>query len=295
MGDELDKLVLMDGNNLAHIVFHSAQNLARRQKIEESQRLDFLEKMTYHMFFNKFFSLVKKFKDNRIFITWDSKNSTAWRRTQDSNYKSNRVASDDVKQSLFKAIDNLREIIPSLPVYQYYQDGFEADDIIYYVASKMENVEMIIVSNDQDLQQIAQRFNATIWDPKKNVDVEVPSDYDITVKKALVGDSSDNIPGVKGIGEKGGTKIARELYGKNITRDSVLPFVKNESDADVFALYLSMVDISLNPNLEKIDINLNMLFNEKSMNEENILNFYKKYSMKSQIGSWSKNKKALMG
>lgn len=289
------RLVLIDGNNLAHIVFHSAQNLARRQKIEDEQRFDFLEKMTYHMFFNKLFSLIKKFKGARFFITWDSKNSTAWRRTQDSNYKSNRVAGEDIKQSLFKAMDNLRELLPSLPIYQYYQDGFEADDIIYYIASKMdENVEMVVVSNDQDLQQIAQRFNATIWNPKKNEDVNVPSDYDITVKKALVGDSSDNIPGVKGIGEKGGVKIARELFGKNITRDSIIPFLKEESHADTFLLYLSMIDISLNPNLEKINIDWQMFFNDKTMNEENILNFYKKYNMKSQMGSWAKNKKVLM-
>lgn len=284
----------MDGNNLAHIVFHSAQNLAKRQGIEEDQRFDFLEKMTYHMFFNKFFSLIKKFNDARIFITWDSKNSTAWRKSQDSNYKSNRVAGEDIKQSLFKAIDNLRDMLPSLPIYQHYQDGFEADDIIYYVASKMEDVEMIIVSNDQDLQQIAQRFNATIWNPKKNEAVEVPMDYDITVKKAFVGDTSDNIPGVKGIGEKGGIKIARELHGKTITRDVVLPYVKQESDADKFLLYLSMIDISLNPHLEKIDIDWHSLFSDKEMNEDNIINFFRKYNMKSQIGSWAKNKKALM-
>lgn len=282
----MDKIVLIDGNNIAHIVFHSAQNIARKQGVEEDQRFDFLEKMTYHMFFNKIFSFVKLFPGHEFIVAWDSKDSTAWRRNKVGDYKSNRVAGEDVKNSLFKAIDGLKEMMPSFPLYQIYQNGFEADDIIYHIASQAKG-QCTVISNDGDLQQIAQRFGSTIYNPRKKKFIEVPEDYDICVYKALVGDSSDNIKGIKGIGAKTGEKIAKEVF----SGQSIENLIKEEYISDYYN-YLSIIDISLNERLKDLDVDWEDLLNkEKKCDDNKIMSFFKKYNMKAQIGSWAKNKK----
>ena len=95
-------------------------------------------------------------------------------------------------------MNNLRSILPSFPVYQYMEEGFEADDVIFQCAAEAHKFgsEMTIISNDSDLLQIVQRFPNTIqFDPKKNILMEAPHDYNIAVYKALAGDSTDNFRG----------------------------------------------------------------------------------------------------
>lgn len=290
----MNKIVLIDGNNIAHIVFHSAQNIARKQSIAEDDRPGWLYRMTQHMFLNKLFSILNKWPDANYYIAWDAKNATAWRRGQIDSYKSNRVASDDVKQSLYSAIDSLREILPAFPIYQYYQEGFEADDIIYHIVASSPNHDFVVVSNDQDMQQIAQRYNSTIiWNPKKNEVVDAPSGYDITVKKALVGDKSDNIPGISGIGDKGGEKIARAVYQEEITRQLMSNYLSPEN-VEMFLSYLEIIDIARNPNLNNIHIDWDELYKtEKRIDEQKILAYFRTHHMKSHMGKWKSTKRKL--
>lgn len=290
---ELDKIVLIDGNNISHAMYHAAKNAAWRSKISEDEMYPFLEKMTYHMFFNKFFSFFKEFGKAHYIIAWDAGGATAWRKEQLEEYKSNRVHSDDVKEVLFVAMDNLREILDAFPIHQMHVHGYEADDIIYKIASEAKG-EAIIISNDQDMQQMAQKFGTKIYNPIKKEYVLPPDDYDIRVYKSLLGDKSDNIQGIKGIGVKTAEKIARSIYNNKIEISTIRPFLKNDEEAEEFMLYYSIIDIESKPTIKELIIDWEYIESKKRFDSELIISFFKKHKMKSHLGSFEKNKKILL-
>lgn len=290
---ELSKVVLIDGNNISHAMYHAAKKAAWRSKISEDEMYSFLENMTYHMFFNKFFSLFKEFGKAHYIIAWDAAGATTWRREQVEEYKANRVHTSEVRDVLFLAMDNLRTILNHFPIYQMHIPGYEADDVIYKIASEA-NGEVVIVSNDQDMQQIAQKFGSKIFNPIKKEYVVSPEDYDICVYKALVGDKSDNIPGIKGVGVKSAEKIARSIYNNEIDNSTIRPYLKSDADVESFMRYYSIIDIASKPTIKDLIIDWKYIQGKKEFDFESIMSFFRDHKMKSQIGSFEKNKKVLL-
>lgn len=289
----MDKIVIIDGNNIAHAMYHSAKKIAWRS--DKSDDMSFLENMTYHTFFNKLFSFIKNFKNAHYVIAWDAKGSTKWRKEQLKAYKANRVHTDEVKDVLFAAMDNLRKVLEYFPIYQMHVEGYEADDIIYQISANMDKeYEIVIISTDQDMQQIPQQFNAKQYNPIKKDFVVVPDDYDICVYKALTGDSSDNIPGIKGIGHKTAEKIARKMFGNEVNYENVRPHLKTDEQANDFLLFYSIINIANKPTINDLKIDWEYILNKKEINAEYIKAFFMKYRMKSHLGSFEKNKKLLM-
>ena len=294
-GEYMNKVIMIDGNNVAHICFHSAQNVVRRQNVVGEDRIQFLEGMTYHLFFNKLISFMKQFQGH-YFITWDVKKSRAYRQEISNEYKSNR---DTVKENpdlaiLYRAMNNLRDIMPSLPVYQYIEEGFEADDIIFQCASEANKYgsEIIIISNDTDMLQIVQRYpNIRQFNPKKNIFMEAPHNYNIAVFKALAGDSTDHVLGVKGVGKVTAEKWAKEVYcQKDSSRlKHISSFLKeNKEKIEQFKQSFELVNIESNPNLINLKIDINYLYKEKDCDFKKIGEFFKDYNMKSQLNNFEK-------
>jgi len=247
--------------------------------------------MTYHLFFNKLISFIKQFNGHYI-ITWDAKKSTEWRKDVFEDYKSNRTQNSD-SLILFKAMDNLREILPSLPIYQYMKQGFEADDIIFKAASEAYKFgsDITILSNDSDLLQVVQRFpNVVQFDPKKNIPMSAPQDYNIAVFKALSGDSTDHIPGVKGIGKVTAEKYSKEVFSLNEVSKlkHISKLLKDDEKIKQFKMFFDIVNIENNPNLENIDLDMDFLYKEKTIDEEKLKEFFEKHNMKSHLGNFDK-------
>lgn len=159
--------------------------------------------------------LIKKQDPYYLAIAFDSKGPT-FRHSSFKDYKANRKTMPDDLQS---QIPLLEKLIRAYNIPMFALQGYEADDVIGTIVKKIskENIETIIVTKDKDIEQLIDE-HVKIFDEKNNVfyDAEMcekkrgvkPSQM-IEVL-ALAGDSSDNVPGVPGIGGKTAVKLIKE-------------------------------------------------------------------------------------
>ena len=167
--------------------------------------------------------IVRKLDPTKVVVAWDSKSSTAKRRAIYPDYKAGRVKPGE---DFYTQIPLLKELIKDLGWNFVEIDDYEADDIIGTLSKQADeenNYETYIISSDLDMLQIVDE-NTHMWRILKgftkieqiNV-AEVEQKYGIQKSqfldlKSLKGDSSDNIPGVPGIGEKTAAKLLND-YG----------------------------------------------------------------------------------
>jgi len=163
-------------------------------------------------FVNQLFKILETNKPDYIAVAFDSKEKT-FRHEKYEKYKANR---EEMPDDLIPQIDRIKQIIAALNIPVYIMPRFEADDIIGSAARKAEKegLDCLVITPDKDFNQIisdkikiARSSKITdeiiIWDKKYFTeqfgfkDPKQMIDY-----LALVGDASDNIPGVKGVGEK---------------------------------------------------------------------------------------------
>ena len=162
------------------------------------------------------------FDPTRIIVVWDGKGGSGNRQNIDPNYKAQRATSrithwglydtkEEEMEALIGQLYRVQDYLECLPVIQLGVDKLEADDIIAYLAKRASNAgkKVTIVSSDKDFLQLV-NDNINVYAPIKkktftidNVKEEIgvlPQNYNIV--KALLGDNSDNLPGVKGLGIK---------------------------------------------------------------------------------------------
>ncbi|QCT94482.1 DNA polymerase I [Caminibacter mediatlanticus TB-2] len=168
-------------------------------------------------FMNFIASLGKEFPTDYVVFTLDSKEKDTFRKEIFKDYKANRPeAPEDLKVQLPIAIGLIKEMgfkMIEMP-------GFESDDIIASLAKKAANdgIKVKIVSHDKDMYQLIDDDKIVIFDPIKKIEIneeKCKEKFGVHPKyfkdfQALVGDSSDNIPGVKGIGVKTAAKLINE-------------------------------------------------------------------------------------
>ena len=167
--------------------------------------------------------IVKKLNPTKVVVAWDSKTSTSKRRAIFPEYKAGRVKPGE---DFYSQIPLLKELVQDLGWDFVEADDYEADDIIGTLSLQADEAgdwETYIISSDNDMLQIVDE-NTFMWRILKGfsniekIDVaEFEEKYGIKKSqfldlKSLKGDSSDNIPGVPGIGEKTAVKLLNE-YG----------------------------------------------------------------------------------
>ena len=163
------------------------------------------------------------FDPTRVIIVWDGKGGSANRKNIDPNYKAQRATSRithwglyDTKaeetEALIGQLHRTQDYLECLPVQQLMMEKLEADDIIAYIAKRasISNVKKCtIVSSDKDFLQLVDSTVEVYAPVKKKTFTEsnifdelkvLPENYNIV--KALLGDNSDNLAGVKGLGIK---------------------------------------------------------------------------------------------
>ena len=163
------------------------------------------------------------FDPTRVIIVWDGKGGSANRKNIDPNYKAQRATSRithwglyDTKaeetEALIGQLLRTQDYLECLPVQQIMMEKLEADDIIAYIAKRasVSNVKKCtIISSDKDFLQLVDDTVEVYAPVKKKTFTEsnifeelkvLPENYNIV--KALLGDNSDNLPGVKGLGIK---------------------------------------------------------------------------------------------
>lgn len=158
-------------------------------------------------------SLIKKYNPNNLIAVWDGGKSKA-RLQIYPNYKANRVIKKNLNNDK-KELDNQRIVIKHifsyLPIKQIEIKNIEADDVIGFLSNSLKG-KKIIISNDNDFIQLVNN-DTHVYLPYKDqyLTINNVNDYlGFPVKyyilwKCLVGDSSDNIKGIKGIGPKKAT------------------------------------------------------------------------------------------
>tara|TARA_R110002126_G_scaffold78303_2_gene195099 strand:+ start:634 stop:1653 length:1020 start_codon:yes stop_codon:yes gene_type:complete len=162
------------------------------------------------------------FDPTRVIVVWDGKGGSANRKNIDPNYKANRATSRithwglyDTKaeetEALIGQLFRTKDYLECLPLQQIMMEKLEADDIIAYLAQQADknNKKITIVSSDKDFLQMVNK-NIEVYAPIKkkvfkgdNIKDElkvIPENYNIV--KALLGDNSDGLKGVKGLGIK---------------------------------------------------------------------------------------------
>jgi DNA polymerase-1 len=160
---------------------------------------------------NSFMTLVDKMDAKFVAIAFDRKAPT-FRHRDYKEYKANRPPMPDDLQS---QIDPVIEFFRIVGVPQVGADGYEADDALGTMGERFKKIfDIVYVTSDKDYCQLIESGSA-LYDPMKDTlmhDAEVEKKYGILPSQfidylALVGDSSDNIPGVKGIGPVAATKL----------------------------------------------------------------------------------------
>ena len=162
------------------------------------------------------------FDPTRIIIVWDGKGGSGNRKNIDPNYKAQRATSrithwglydtkEEETEALIGQLYRTQDYLECLPVQQMVMEKLEADDIMAYLAknASMSGKKVTIVSSDKDFLQLIDD-NIEVYAPvkkktfnKTNIFEELkvlPTNYNIV--KALLGDNSDNLQGVKGLGIK---------------------------------------------------------------------------------------------
>ncbi len=197
--------------------------------------------------------IVKKLNPTKVVVAWDSHTSTSKRRALYPDYKAGRIKPGD---DFYTQIPLLRELIRDLGWDFIELENYEADDIIGTLSCKADEAgdwETYIISSDLDMLQIVDD-NTHMWRILKgftNIEkINVPeleAKYGISKDqfldlKSLKGDSSDNIPGVPGIGEKTAVRLLNEYHtldGIYAHLDNITGSTKTKLEAGKDSAYLS--------------------------------------------------------
>lgn len=167
-----------------------------------------------------FCRMIKKFIDTfqpqHCVLVWDSKGKTT-RHTLFQEYKASRQAAPS---DLFEQKKHIQQFADLIGLKQLEQPGIEADDLLYSLAQdySAQNKHVVLMTSDKDMAQMLNE-HIVIFDPFKDEfrDKEYfENRFGFSIEKipfyfALLGDSSDNIPGVKGIGQKGATQLVQQF------------------------------------------------------------------------------------
>ncbi len=164
-------------------------------------------------------NLIKKFNPKRVIIAWDVGKSQE-RLEIYPEYKANRLSRDpQITKDIARQQVDCQKIFETLPVRQIAVNGVEADDIIGNLCERLKGKKLVL-SNDQDFVQLVSN-GVHLYLPKqeklltgKSVDkfLGFPVKHYV-LWKSMVGDSSDNIKGIKGIGKVRATAIIRNGVG----------------------------------------------------------------------------------
>ncbi|TVQ65759.1 MAG: DNA polymerase I [Balneolaceae bacterium] len=227
------KLYLLDGMALAYRA-HFAFIKSRLQNSEGIATGPILG------FANTLVKLLEEDEPTHIAVAWDT-HAPTFRHELDEEYKANRPPQPD---ELRAGIPLIKEMISGFGISNIEQDGFEADDIIGTIASlaKKEDADVFLVTPDKDFMQLVDHHIHMLKPDNKNggfirIDREGVLEYfgvypeQVIDVLAIIGDTSDNIPGVPGIGKKGAPTLIRE-YGSLEKAIEAAPEMKSKRNRE---------------------------------------------------------------
>ncbi len=205
------RLLVIDGNSLIHRAFYALPLLSTKDGIYTNGVYGFLTML---------YRIQEEYNYDYISVAFDKKGPT-FRHEAFDLYKANR---DSTPNELSLQFPILKEILTAMNINQIEMDRYEADDIAGTLAKlgEEEGLDVVLVTGDRDYLQLASDKTKVLITKKGITELEeydrnkIIEEYGITPEqfidlKGLMGDKSDNIPGVPGIGEKTGIKLLKEF------------------------------------------------------------------------------------
>lgn len=205
------KLMVIDGSSLLHRAFYALPLLSTKEGIYTNGVYGFLTML---------YRIQDEYKPDYICVAFDKKGPT-FRHKEFKDYKGTRQSSPTELAQQFPII---REVLKAMNITTLEMSEYEADDIAGTLAQKGEEagLDVILVTGDRDYLQLASDNSKVLLTRKGITELEIFNrekileKYEIEPKqfidlKGLMGDKSDNIPGVPGIGEKTGLKLVKEF------------------------------------------------------------------------------------
>lgn len=208
------KILLIDGHSILNRAFYGLPELTNAEGLHTNAIYGFL---------NILFRIVEEEKPDYLTVAFDL-HAPTFRHEMYADYKGTRKG---MPQELREQVPVMKDVLTAMGITIVSKEGYEADDLLGTLAKKSEakGMDVTVLSGDRDLLQLASehiciripktRFGKTTIEDYFEKDVK--EKYQLTPAqiielKALMGDSSDNIPGLPGVGEKTATKILLE-YG----------------------------------------------------------------------------------
>ncbi len=206
------KLLIIDGNSLINRAFYALPPLSNREGQHTNAVYGFLTML---------FKALDEVKPHYVAVAFDLKAPTF----RHDSYKEYKAGRKRMPPELAEQIQPLKDVLDAMGLFRIELEGFEADDLIGTLTRQAENSNMkiTIVSGDRDVLQLVSEQTIVLitkkgisqietYNPEKfEEEYEMPVAHFIDMK-GLMGDSSDNIPGIPGIGPKTATKLLK-VYG----------------------------------------------------------------------------------
>ncbi|MBF8249627.1 MAG: 53EXOc protein [Candidatus Levybacteria bacterium] len=287
----MKKLILIDGNAILHRAFHALPPLTNADGIIVN---------AVYGFFSMFLKILEDHKPDFIIVCFDKKAPT-FRKGLYAGYQAKRPKMSD---DLVPQIKYVHEILAKAKVEIFEVDGYEADDLIgtisvQAVEGKLDGgIDVYMVSGDRDLLQLVNGHVKMIAPITGLTNMLVFDEAAVVLKygikpaqlvdyKALVGDPSDNYPGVAGIGPKTASTLIKE-YGslegiyKNLEKikaknpNLALKLAKDAESAGLAQKLAGVVlDAPITLDMEKAEI--------KYLNKEELIKEFEKFGFKSLL------------
>ena len=287
----MEKVVLVDGNNLLFRSYYATAYTGNIMRNSEGFPTNGL-----YGFVNMINKIIAEEKPKYMMVAFDI--GKTFRHEKYDRYKDGRKETPDDLKIQFPIA---KEILTAMGIKYLECEGYEADDIIGTISlwcDKDPKYEALIVSSDKDLLQlISDETTVKLLKTKDHIMMDKNAFFDTygfdPIKmidlKALMGDSSDNIPGVKGIGEKGAIKLLKE-YG---SIDGIYENIDNIKGATQTKLIDGKDDAYYSKDLVTIyrEVPLNITFDDllyKDINTNDLFELYKKldfYSLMKKTGN----------
>lgn len=195
-------------------LFLDSYNLIHRSRFDWGGGLAIGENQIVYNFLKSIKPILEKFNPKKVYFILDG--APKARLEADSNYKANRTqdSSTPEEEAYWASFHKQKRTIINLakellPFTTVYHPDFECDDILAYLATTTDGDNVIISSDTDFIQALDISDKVKLWNPVSQQFRE-RLDVDYTKYKAMVGDKTDNIPGVKGIGKVGAIKILKD-------------------------------------------------------------------------------------
>ena len=278
-----EKIVLIDGHSILNRAFYGLPMLTNSEGLHTNAVYGFL---------NILFKILEEEQAGYAAVAFDLKAPT-FRHKMYDGYKGTRKP---MPLELHEQVPLMKEMLQAMNVPVMELEGYEADDILGTVSRQMqqEGLAVVIVSGDRDLLQLATediliripKTKATGTEIENYYAKDVLAKYQVTPTqfidlKALMGDASDNIPGVPGIGEKTATKIIKEfdsienayVHIEEITPARARENLRHNYDLAQMSKTLATIELKAPFHLEKESARIETLYTAEAQKLCRRLNF----------------------